>query len=555
MASNLPSGRIRLKWLGSGREPVELDAPAPGAVVVLGRPSASGPAPDVPLNDPSVSRRHAELSVRDGAWCMQGLGKAGTIIDGALAAAGVWVQLRHGAVIQVGPYGFQVDLGRAATSHAFETIGFADDADSVRAVRVPAAELERMAELRLSQLAAASDAIGGADSAESVLAAAARVLVESRDFERAAVVAAVEDGGEVRYETVAVAPDAAALQGGSLSRTLLGAARAAGQMVQMEDDLRFRAAESMIGTNAAVCAPVTSRQGVTKYLLYADCRSGGRPGSAAIPFANLVSRLAGSALVAVEQRRMMGDLEQARVVQQRLMPKEEGRCGHVSWSLFSRAADTCVSGDFFSIIEAPDGRVVAVIGDVAGKGVGAGLVMAAAVTHLDGTVRVGLPIERSMTGVSDYFARRQSFEVATAGFITALGVEVHPDGRCRAVDAGHSYAALVRADGTAEPMAFPNGAFSTGWVEGTEYSADEFRLGAGDRVVLFSDGIAEQTGRDGARLAASYAEDPSAVLAALRGSRGPEDDVRRLRELLVRHAAGRPWEDDVTVASIAYVPS
>lgn len=91
-----------------------LEVPAPGTAVVLGSPSASGPAPDVPLNDPSVSRRHAEFAVRDGAWCMQGLGKAGTIIDGAQAAAGAWVPLRHGAITQAGPYGSQVDLGHAA---------------------------------------------------------------------------------------------------------------------------------------------------------------------------------------------------------------------------------------------------------------------------------------------------------------------------------------------------------------------------------------------------------------------------------------------------------
>lgn len=497
MVTEFPAGRIRLKYLGQGREPEVFDPPADGRAIVLGRPSATGPAPDVAIQDPSVSRRHVELSFRDGAWMLQSVGKSGTIVDGALAVVGQWTQLRHGSVFQIGQFGFLVDLGKSNQSRGFETIGFSDDSASVRAVRVPTADLERMAELRLSQLAAASDLIAGADGSDSIFAAVARVLVESRDFERAAVVAAVVDDGSVRWETVAMSPPEAAAQGGTLSRTLLAAARDANAMVQLEDDLRFRAAESMIGTNAAICVPIVSKQGASGYMLYADCRSGGRPSTAAIPFANLVSRLAGSALVASEQRRMMGDLEQARVVQQRLMPKDIGRCGHVEWTLFSRAADTCVSGDFFSIIEAPDGRVVAVIGDVAGKGVGAGLVMAAAVTHLDGTVRVGVPIEQSMSGVSDYFARRQSFEVATAGFITALGVEIHPDGRCRGVDAGHSYAAIVRAAGVAERMDFPNGAFSTGWVEDASYAADEFRLEPGDRIVLFSDGIAEQTGRTG----------------------------------------------------------
>ena len=549
-----PNGRLQLKFTGGGRTPELIDPPADGRVLVIGRPSAAGPAPDIALQDPSVSRRHAELAFRDGAWSLQSVGKSGTLLGNELVPVGQWVQLRHGMVIQIGAFGLRVDLGQSGESRGFETIGFSDDSKSVRAVRVPKVDLERMAELRLSQLIAASDAIGGADRDEAIFEAVARVLVDSRDFERAAVVKAVPDGDAIRWETMSVAPPQAVAQGGSLSRTLLSAAREAKQMVQLEDDLRFRAAESMIGTNAAICAPLVSKRGASEYLLYADCRSGGRPSAAAIPFANLVAQLGGSALSSAVQRRLTGDLEQGREVQRRLMPKEDGRTGHIGWRLFSRAADGLVCGDFFSIIEAPDGRVVAVIGDVAGKGVGAGLVMAAFVTHLDGTLRVGLPIEQSMSGVNDYFARRPNFEVATGGFTTTIGIEVFPDGRCRGVDAGHSYAAIVRANGTAERMAFPNGSQATGWVEGTEYRADEFLLSSGDRIVLFSDGIPEQSDRSGNRLSPSYAEDPSAILGALQGSRDAAEDVERLRALLVRHAAGRPWEDDVTVASISYEP-
>ena len=89
-------------------------------------------------------------------------------------------------------------------------------------------------------------------------------------------------------------------------------------------------------------------------------------------------------------------------------------------------------------------------GAESGKGAGAALVMAAAVTHLDTSVRMGLPIEDAVSAASDFFASRPSLEVAVAAFTTAVAVEVHPDGRCRAVDAAHSYAAIVRADGHAE---------------------------------------------------------------------------------------------------------
>lgn len=547
------SDRIRLEFLGQGRPAEAFDPPADGRVIVLGRPSAEQ-RPGVPLADPGVSRRHAELSFADGAWTIVSAGKTGTLVDGELVAAGQRRLLEHGSVLQIGPFGMRVDLGKAGRSGAFETLGFTDAAAGARAMQVPRAELERLAELRLSSLIAASARINAAADEQGVLEAVAAILCESRDFERAAVIGLAGTDDDAGWKPLAVAPPEAVARGGAFSRTLLAAARDARAMVQLEDDLRFRAAESMIGTSAAICTPLVTGPGAPRLFVYADCRAGVRPAAAAIPFANLVAQLAGAAIGTAEQRKLVGDLEQARLIQKRLMPEEEGVRGHVRWVRFSRAADTRVSGDFFAVVDAADGRVAAALGDVAGKGAGAGLVMAAAVTHLDTSVRMGLAVEEAVTAVSDFFARRPSFEVATAGFITAIAVEVHPDGRCRGVDAGHAYAAIVRADGRAERLVFPSNMTMVGLFEGIRYEADGFELAPGDRIVLFSDGVVEQPGPTGDRLCPNFADDASPVVSALEGSRSAADDVSRLRELLARHAAGLPWEDDVTIASIEYRP-
>jgi serine phosphatase RsbU (regulator of sigma subunit) len=308
----------------------------------------------------------------------------------------------------------------------------------------------------------------------------------------------------------------------------------------------------MAGVSAAFCAPIAASGSQPRHFVYADCR-GSRPAASAVPFLNLVAQLAGAAAAGAERRRLVGDLEQARLIQNRLMPDESGRRGHVSWHRFSRAADTRVSGDFFSVSEATDGRVAVALGDVAGKGAGAALVMAAAVTHLDNSIRLGVPVESAVSALSDFFARRPSFEVATAGFITSIAIEIHPDGTCRGVDAGHSYAVVVR-DGRAERLAFPSNETMMGMFEGIAYVADGFTLSAGDRIVLFSDGIAEQPDPEGRRLCPNFADDPGPVVDALAGSRSAEDDVDRLRALLASHAGARPWEDDVTVASITFAP-
>ena len=545
----MPHG-LKLGFPGGGRAAIELDGSDPGRIFVIGRPSAADAPPDVPLLDSGVSRRHAELRAKDGQWLLRNLGKAGTMVDQRIVEADAWVPLAHGSMLSIGPFMMRVDLGNGDLGGHVALATMFDDNGQARPVPVPRSTLERLAELRLSSLISASERIHAAEGEESLARAVAEILMDSRDFDRAAVLEAVPSDGGPQWRALSEA----GATGAPFSRTLLSAACDARAMVQVEDDLRFRAAESMIGTSAALCVPMDAGKGVPRLLVYADCRSGGQPGVAAIPFTNLVAQLASAALGAAEQRRLVADLEQARQIQQRLMPEERGRRGHVSWSRFSRAADTRVSGDFFTVVESTDGRIAAMLGDVAGKGAGAALVMAAAVTHLDTSIRMGLPIEDAVSAASDFFASRPALEVAVAAFTTAVAVEVHPDGRCRGVDAAHSYAAIVRADGHAERMQFPSGGTMIGSFTGVQYRADDFRLEAGDRIVRFSDGVAEQRSRSGNPLCALFHEDPAAILRALEGSRGADDDVRRLHELLASHAAGLPWDDDVTIASIAYSP-
>lgn len=544
-----PPNRLRIQFLGSGREPIDLLPPEADGEHLVGRP-AGDLRPEVPLDAPSVSRRHAAIAFRGGRWRIRNLGKGGTLVDQVPLAEGEWRELSHGDVVTVDPFVMLIGLGQGRSTAGLETLGFADDADRVRTVAVPAADMERLAELRLSSLIDASAQIAAADGEAAIFEAAVGALDASRDFERVAVVEAIAGPDGAEWRPRAIAPAGAMAQGRPFSRTLLGACLGAGAMVRLEDDLRFQASQSMAGVSAAFCAPI-SMGSHARHFLYADCR-GGRPSASSVPFMNLVAHLAGAAGASAERRRLVGDLDQARLVQGRLMPEEQGRRGHVSWCRFSRAADTRVSGDFFTVIDAAEGRVAAALGDVAGKGAGAALVMASAVTHLDTSMRMGLPVEDAMSAVSDFFARRPNFEVATAGFITAIAIEIAPDGSCRGVDAGHSYAAVVRADGHAERLAFPSNDTYIGLFEGIRYAADGFRLQPGDRVVLFSDGVAEQPGEGGARLCPAFAEDPAAVIRALRGSRSAEEDTERLRALLASHAGSLPWEDDVTIASIRY---
>jgi serine phosphatase RsbU (regulator of sigma subunit) len=551
---------LRLAFPGTGRPSIEF-APRPdGACVVLGRPSAADAPPDVPLQDASVSRRHAEFAVRGGAWHVRSLGKGGTALEGRLLGHEDWVPLPDASTLAVGPYRIRVVVGDARTGAALgETIAFAEATEGPRPEAVSRQRLES-AEVRLSALLAAARRIDACDDEQSLADAAVSVLIDTRDFDRAAVVRAGAVGDRDGWVPLAIAASNEPARSLPVSRTLLEEARSTNGMVRLDQSMaRMNLSASIMasGATAAICVPIPSAV-PPRLFLYADTRGGGALGDAAVPFADMVAQLAGLSLSAAERRALQGEMVQARRIQERLLPASEGECGCVRWALYSRPAAHAAgaaarpSGDFFTVLEADGGRVAAFIGDVAGKGAGAAIVMASSVAHLDAAVRHGLPIEQALSGVSEYFVRRPNLDlsVSTGGFSTAIAVEIMPDGSCRGVDAAHCYAAVVRADGAAERLDFPNRTTMIGYAEGIELVADEFRLAPGDRLVLFSDGVVDQQGRSGKRFCESYETDPEPVLAALRGSRSAQDDVDRLVGALERFAAGTPWSDDVTVASL-----
>lgn len=536
-----------LRFEGGGRAPASF-APAPGAVRSVGRDAGC----DVVLADRSVSRRHVEIRDAGERWEIRNLGQGGTLLNGRAIEGDAWHPLDHGALVAIGPYLLRADLGEpgaraAATAPMGATIGFAE-AGAGRVAPVPTAVLESLAELRLSALTDVATRLARADDAGAVERAMVEALVAAGDFLRATVAERRVADGVASWSVRATAAAASVDPAKPVSRTLLAAALDAGAMVRLEDDARFAAAESVMaaGTTDALAVPVGPP--AAGCVLVVDTSELAARRASAAPFVNVVARLATLALEAVARRRLTAELADAHRAQERLLPGATGSRGCVRWSMSSRPGWQ-VSGDLFAVLERPDGGAVVLLGDVAGKGAPAGLVMASTLAFVEAAVLEGAPIERVMQRVGTHIARGGgSLEAAVGAFVTVFAVEIAPDGSCRAIDAGHSLAAVVRG-GAVEVLAPEGGGPPLGVVPDFPYESGPFRLAPGDRIVLFSDGVSEQPNRTGAMLGLD------APVAALRGSAGTQEDVGRLLAMLAQHAQGEAYVDDVTVASVEFVAS
>jgi Stage II sporulation protein E (SpoIIE) len=185
------------------------------------------------------------------------------------------------------------------------------------------------------------------------------------------------------------------------------------------------------------------------------------------------------------QHRMALDVKQAQEVQQVILPEARTTLrGLVIESEYRPALE--VGGDFFQIIPHPtDGSLLIVAGDVTGKGLKAGMLVALLVGAIRGTTELNdeplfilQALNRRLMGRGEAIA-------------TCLALRIAADGEAMLANAGHVPPYL-----NGEPLAM-EGALPLGMMDDAEFSVMRFTLAAGDRLMLVSDGIVEATDAEG----------------------------------------------------------
>ena len=180
------------------------------------------------------------------------------------------------------------------------------------------------------------------------------------------------------------------------------------------------------------------------------------------------------------------EIEVARQVQLSILPKSHPSIpGWEVWSATTPAND--VGGDLIDYIEGAAGRTGVVLGDVAGKGMGAALLCA----KLQATLRALAPtasdlraLGASLNGVLERAGLDNRYATLFYAEIASGSAEL------RYLNAGHNPALLVRGE-TIEPL--PASSLPLGMLPGMVYEEGMVFLRPGDALVLYSDGITEAT--------------------------------------------------------------
>lgn len=231
------------------------------------------------------------------------------------------------------------------------------------------------------------------------------------------------------------------------------------------------------------------------------------------------------------------DLNIARDIQLAMLPHGTYRAPGLEVHGQTMPANT-VGGDFYDLLPMPDGRVLVALGDVAGKGSPAALLMALLLAILRTLVDLGLDLATLMARLNGQVVRH----APSSRFITLfLGLYDPAQGVLSWSNAGQNPPIIRRRDGRLERLTATGVAL--GMFDGTSYEVQSTRFDAGDLLVMYSDGITEAETPAGAPFDESGLE---GVIAAWANAGAPELTAAVLRAV-ERHVGDGRFADDLTV--------
>jgi phosphoserine phosphatase RsbU/P len=188
---------------------------------------------------------------------------------------------------------------------------------------------------------------------------------------------------------------------------------------------------------------------------------------------------------------LKNDLEIAREIQQAMLPRAAYQTQGLEAFGMTRPANT-VGGDFYDILPLPDGRVLLALGDVAGKGSPAALLMALLLAMMRTLVDEGLQGAALVKRLNTQIVKH----APPSRFITLFVATLDPaTGELSYVNAGQNPPMLRRSTGQYE--ALRAGGMALGMFDHAEYQAGHAVLGPGDVIVMYSDGVTEAENVDG----------------------------------------------------------
>jgi len=511
--------------------------------VVIGRDAQC----ELPIDDPSASRRHARVVPAADGFLVEDMGsKNGTLVNEETCRSKT---LQDGDRIQIGS---TLITFSEATKNTSASVVIADEAPTAHATRYISKETDiELSQKRLQLIYELSARLTTLQSRENLLENAMDVCVDMLHFERGAIGVRQRDSHLLDWPVVRNLRGAEGEL--TISRSLLKRALENGERaIFIDDGGSVDPTVSMVqhGIRCAMCVPLLHNDD-TFGVIYGDRTTTPTPyTNEDIDFFAAIAQQISIGLINVrlmedraENIRFNQNLDVARRIQTDLLPKNLPNRDTLKVAALNDPGQR-VSGDYYDVIELPDGRFWCLVADVTGEGIPAALLMA----NLQASVRATADAADDPAALLSRWNRLVFRSTDPATFITCLLALIDPTARrVRLASAGHHYPLLVRpAHESVEPLDVDTG-FPLGLMEHADYPMKESHFG--DHPVTFfayTDGVIEAMNRDKATFGQAR------LLQNLSQSRElhPAALVKKIRRDVSAFADGAPQSDDITILAV-----
>jgi serine phosphatase RsbU (regulator of sigma subunit) len=226
-----------------------------------------------------------------------------------------------------------------------------------------------------------------------------------------------------------------------------------------------------------------------------------------------------------ERAELAGEMQSAREIQQYLIPDQlPPTPGLAIRSVYQPSRE--VGGDFFQVLPYPrDGSTLIVVGDVAGKGLKAGMLAALIV----GSIRTAFKFASDPGSILALLNER----LQGRGLVTCLAMRIDRNGSIELANAGHLPPYINGRELALE------GAFPLGALPAVSFPSQRFQLSAGESLLLVSDGVMEARNASG----------------ELFGFERTREISTQSAEAIAQAAQNFGQEDDITVLTLTLAPA
>lgn len=250
------------------------------------------------------------------------------------------------------------------------------------------------------------------------------------------------------------------------------------------------------------------------------------------------------------QERLQRDVQLAKKVQESFLPQTSPSLAGYEFCGFYEAARE-VSGDYYGYVALPNGRLIAAVGDVAGKGISASLIMAKLSSDFRFCMLAEPELHQALGKLNDFLC---DFVGPMDRFVTFCAVAIDPiKHEATIVSAGHPSPLLYSPEEGRLEEAMPDcvGGPPLGYLENLTYESYTVPIKPGESLILYTDGVNESMNVSGEEFK------KEGVLRAIQSSgagASARDICGNLTSAIKSHAAGRDPHDDVTVVVVRRSP-